>query len=335
MKKQALRAVTLIWLVLAIALPVAAQEATPALSPVASPVAAGEGADVQAATRWLIDQQLENGAFAGFSGEADAGTTVDALTALVAADQAGADTGTSIEDALAYLASGDVALVYAQTGVGQAAKLTLALAAAGENPREFAGVDPASIVEAGQNDETGIYGGGLYDHAYAMMALVATGSDVPASALNALVTTQAENGGWAFDGSMDPAMADSNTTAMIVQALVASGNADHEVMSAAQEFLAGTTTENGAAYAPGADADANSTALVLQAMLATGEDTARLEAALETFQTDSGAYFYQGSDPAPNLFSTVQAIPAAAGQALPLMPGSEATPAAFGGLLAA
>jgi hypothetical protein len=329
MKRITMCAMSLIWLILAVAIPVGAQKATPSASP------AAEGGDLASATAWLIDQQGEDGAFAGFSGEPDAGTTVDALTALVAADQAGVDTGTSIPDALAYLESGDVALVYEQTGVGQAAKLTLALVAAGRDPRDFATTNPVSIVETGQNDETGVYSTGLYDHAYAMMALAATGSEVPTSAVDALAATQAENGGWSFDGSTDPAMADSNTTSMVVQALVATGDAGHEMMAPALEFLESTITDDGAAYAPGAEADANSTALVLQAMLATGGETAGLEAALATFQTDSGAYFYQAADPSENLFSTVQAIPAVAGVVLPILPEGDATPVAIHRLQAA
>ena len=329
MKRMTMPAMVLIWLVLAVAIPVGAQEATPSASP------AVEGGDLASATAWLIDQQGEDGAFVSFSGEPDAGTTVDALIALVAAEGAGVDTATSIPDALAYLESGDVALVYEQTGVGQAAKLTLALVAAGRGPRDFATTNPVSIVEAGQNDETGVFGTGLYHHAYALMALAATGSEVPASALDALAATQAENGGWSFDGSTDPATADSNTTSMVVQALVATGNAGHEVMVPALEFLESTITDDGAAYAPGAEADANSTALVLQAMLATGGETAGLEAALATFQTDSGAYFYQAADPSENLFSTVQAIPAAAGAVLPILPEGDATPVAIRELHAA
>lgn len=333
MKREMLRLVALVWLALAMVVPVGAQEATPSVD--ASPVAANASPDLQAAANWLMEQQLEDGAFVGFSGEADAGTTVDAIIALVAAEQAGIDTGTSVDDAITYLASGDVVLVYEQIGVGQAAKLTLALVAAGEDPRDFVGNAPIGIVENGQDDTTGIYGSGLFDHAYAMMALTATGSEVPATALDALVATQAENGGWAFDGSTDPAMADSNTTAMVVQALVASGNADHESIAPAMEFLASTVAEGGAAYAPGSDPDANSTALVLQAMIATGEDTAALETALATFQTDSGAFFYQAADPTENLFSTVQAVPAAAGVDFPLLPATDGTPAALLGQLAA
>ena len=211
----------------------------------------------------------------------------------------------------------------------------LALVAAGEDPADFASTNPLGAVEGGQDADTGIYGGGLFDHAYALMALGVTESEIPASALDAIVETQAGNGGWAFDGATDPAMADSNTTSMIVQALVATGNADHESIAPAMEFLATTVTDEGAAYAPGAEADGNSTALVLQAMIATGEDAAALEAALPAFQAESGAFFYQSADPADNLFTTVQAVPAMAGAALPIVPTTDATPTAIRWLEAA
>lgn len=320
------RFTALVIMAMAVLAPVSAQESTPS----ASPVAAGTG--LEGAVAWLQAQQMEDGAFAGFSGEADAGTTVDAIVALVATEQAGIDIGTSVDDAVAYLASGDVALIYQQIGVGQAAKLVLALVAAGENPADFAGTDPLTIVENCHNPETGLYCKGLdmnlYDHAYVLLALSATDSEIPASALDAVAETQAENGGWAFDGATDPAMADSNTTAMLVQALVASGNADHESVAPAMEFLASTVTEDGAAYSIGAEPDGNSTALVLQAMIVAGNDTTTLEAALATFQGESSAFFYQPAEPTDNLFTTVQAVPAMAGVALPVAPATEATPVA-------
>lgn len=319
-----IRLVAVVMMAMAIVLPASAQDSTPAVSP----ETAGEGG-LAAATSWLLDQQLENGAFAGYSGEEDAGTTVDAIIALVAANNAGIDTADAVDTAIAWLGTGDIALVYEQTGVGQAAKLVLALVAAGENPADISGSNPISIVEAGQDAESGFYGEGLYNHAYAILALAATGNDVPSNALDVMASSQAENGGWAFDGATDPAMADSNTTAMVVQALVASGNADHEMMALALDFLASTVTDTGAAYAPGAEVDANSTALVLQAMIATGGETSGLDSALASFQLESGAYFYQSADTSENLFSTVQAIPAMAGAVLPVAPSSDATPVAL------
>lgn len=342
-KRLTTRLAVLLWALALAIVPLAghagAQDATPAASPVALPNATPvAGTGLEGATAWLLSQQRGDGSFPGFSGESDPGTTLDALVALVAADQAGIDTGSATDDAIAYLGSDDTARVYTETGVGQAAKLVLGLIAAGQDPRDIGGVDPLAIVEQGQDGDSGIYGTGIFDHALAIMALTSAGVEVPASAFAALASTQAENGGWAFDASTDPASADTNTTALVVQALVASGNGDSELMEPAVAYLQSSITSTGAVYAvsEGAIADANSTALVLQAMIVTENDnTATLENALTTYQGPSGAFFYQGSDPTDNLFSTVQAIPALAGLALPVLPAGDALPSAGLWLVAA
>lgn len=329
MKRNTVRAIAMLWLMLALVIPagIGAQEATPAASPVGTSPALG--GDLGAAAFWLMDQQNDDGSFSGFSGEPDAGTTVDAVIALVAAEQQGVDTGTSIDDAIAYLASGDVALVYEQIGVGQSAKLVLALVAVGENPADFVTTNPLAIVQNGQDAGSGIYGTGIYDHAYALLALAATGSEIPSTALDALANTQTDNGGWAFDASTDPTSADSNTTAMVIQALVATGHADDAMVENGLAFLLTVLNdEGGAGYSQGAEPDANSTALVAQALIATQGDAFRPLASLQQFQLPSGAYFYQYADTSENLFSTLQVIPALAGVAFPVMPASSATPVA-------
>lgn len=308
----------------------AQSSSTPTASPVASPVAGATG--IEGAAKWLISQQAEDGSFPGFSGNADAGTTVDAIVALAAAKEAGVDVGSSIDNGVAYLASGDVALVYTQTGVGQAAKLALGLIAAGQNPDDFANVSPLLILEHGLNADTGLYGTGLYDTALTMLALAADGKAVPATVLDALKATQAENGGWAFDGSTDAANADSNTTSMVVQALLASGNADSELIAGGVEYLKSTIAGAGATYNLAAEArpDANSTALVAQGLLAAGDEALLLIQALASFQNADGSFFYNAATPGANLMATIQAIPALAEIAFPIVPGAaEATQVAL------
>jgi len=300
----------------------ATAQATPAASPEASPASGGQG--IAAATAWLISQQGEDGSFLGFSGEPDAGTTVDALLSLAAAKEAGVDVGSAIDDALTYLASSDIALVYTQTGVGQSAKFTLALIAVGQDPANFANVSPLMILDHGLNPETGIYGSGLYDHALSILALVAAGKDVPTEAIGAIAQTQAENGGWAFDGSTDDAAVDSNTTSMVLQALVAAGQGEGDVVTKGVGYLESVSTDKGATYdlTEGASPDANSTAVVIQGLLATGNDATALLAALGTFQNADGSFFYNAETPGANLIATVQAIPALAKVAFPIQPAS-------------
>lgn len=307
--------------------PMAAQEATPAATAVG----------LDGAVNWLVSQQLEDGGFPGFTGESDTGFTIDALVALAAARNANVDTGDAIDRALDFLATGDEALVFAQTGVGQASKLILALAAVGVDAEGFGNVMPLGIIQQGQND-AGMYGTGVYDHAYAILALTVAGEDVPAAAIDVLAATQADNGGWAFDASTDPAMADSNTTAMVIQALVVAGHGDSELVAMGVRYLQSVVSDGGSAYndVEGAPLDANSTAIVYQAFLATSTEASGLETALLDFQNPTGALFYTADDTTDNAYATVQAIPALAGQPLPIVPAADAaTPIAWHDLTAA
>lgn len=304
-------------------MPAAAQPATPA-----------SAAALDNAVAWLMTQQADDGGFVGFSGETDAGTTVDVILALAAAQQAGVDV--DLAPALGYLSNGDVALVYAQTGAGQAAKLVLALAAAGADPRNVNGVDPYSLAVAGLNDDTGFYGFGVFDHALVMLAMAAVGEAIPGDAIERLTSAQIEDGSWAFDGTTAVGAGDTNTTAMAIQALVAAGQTSESSVVNGLDYLRSAQLDGGGfSYQPGggALADANSTGIVVQAIGAAGQDPASADwndalGALIAFQNESGAFHYNPDMPDDNLFATVQAIPAVAAVALPIDGVSEATPLA-------
>lgn len=314
---------------------VLAQGGTPSTVPTATPdptVAA-----VERAVDNLLAQQGEDGGFLGFSGEADPGTTTDAVYALKAAGFRGVDVDPALEAAVGYL--GDQGAAYAASGPGQAAKVALALVAAGEDPKDFGGVDllaaataPVGTPAAGAEVATpavapGVYGSGIYDHALVVLALAAAGAPVPAEAIDALRATQGDDGSWGFDGSTAPGSGDSNTTALVVQALVASGNGTDPAIEAALAYFRTVETTQGQFAFAAADplvADANSTALVIQAILAVGQDPASADdwgnpaRGLAAFQNVSGAFRYQDAEPADNLLATLQAIPALAGVPLPV-----------------
>ena len=315
MSRSISRVSALVLLVLAMLAPVAisAQDATPDASPVAVP-------GVEGAVAWLIDQQQEDGSWLGFSGEPDVGTSIDAVLALAAADVSGIDTGDSIDNALAWLDADPATADYATSGPGASAKLVLALVAVGDEDLEIGGTTPLEIVLEGHDANSGLYGFGLYDHAYSLMALSVTGYEIEPEAISVLETMQAENGGFAWDGSTDEAMVDSNTTSMVVQALVAAGEGD-DIVAAAMDYLRLTVNDQGAGYGIGGEADSNSTALVAQAFIAVDEDATHLVTQLSTFQNPNGAYFWMVSDVTDNSFSTMQAIPAAVELAFPIVPG--------------
>ena len=299
---------------------VAAQPATPGASPVASPVT---GSVLERAGTYLQSQQAADGGFPGFESTSDPGVTADAVVALASARQAGVDVGSAIEDALAYLEA--EGLAYAETGAGQRAKLILAVVAAGDDPSSFAGQDLVESLFATE-PETGIYGSGLFDHALVTLAAAAVGSDRTAALAEPFASYQTPDGSWAFDTSTAAGGGDTNTTALVVQALVAAGMGDSPAIEPALAFLGMAQAPGGGfAYQP-ADPlvpDANSTALALQALFAAGTDpgnesvNAALDA-LAAFQNPSGGFRYTDDVPEDNLFATVQAMPALASLALPV-----------------
>jgi hypothetical protein len=303
-----------------------AQESTPTASS-----GVNAATPLIAATTWLREQQDPSGAFPGFSGEPDAATTTDAVMALAAAQESDPAAAAALDAALDYLEESGA--TYAQTGPGQAAKLGMAAIAGERDPRAFAGIDLVAAMTAPlatpvATGLAGIYGDDLYDHALVLIGLTAAGETVAESAIAPLRAAQGKDGGWAFDGATTPGAADSNTTALVIQALAASGHGDDPMVANALAFLSSLLAPDGSGFAYGPVdplvADANSTALVVQGLLAAGEDPSADEwgnaaAALARFQTPSGGLRYMASDEEPNLLATLQGIPAMAGLPLPVV----------------
>ncbi len=303
-----------------------AQDASPAATPAAGP-------GLQGAIDWMVPQQSEDGGYPGFEGTSDPTATTNYIIALAAAGAAGIDVAEPLDRAWGYMS--EQALVYAQSGAVQSAMLSLAAAAAGQNPSEINGVLPLTLATSLVNETTGLYGSGVYDHAIILMAMAVAGEAVPPAAVDALKAVQIADGSWAFDATTTEGAGDSNTTAMVIQALVAIGEGDNEMIAPAVAYLA-TTAEAPGRYGYSAAepviADANSTALVVQALIATGVDVEASGdlAGLASFQNPSGAFRYQDADPADNAFATVQAVPALAIAALPVVgAGGASTPTAI------
>ncbi len=287
--------------------------------------APGPAAAVRAADWLIATHQNDDGGYSSFSAGAgmapsDAGGTIDALLALDAAD---ADTAPALD----YLrANGEALQAMAAEDGGQAGKIVLALTAADLAPADFEGHDYTADLAAHLDDD-GALAGDPYKHALAMLGLVAAGQAVPESAVAWLEGGQGAGGSWDDGfGTLDNA----DATAMAVMALLAAGrSADDASVAAAVDFLAGAqVAEGGWSYGAGLPAGANSTAVVVQTLLALGEDIAATEGrwavagrspldALLAFQGESGAFQADfGDGPSDDFYSTVQAIPAAAGRGM-------------------
>ena len=278
------------------------------------------------ALSWLRTQQAPSGQF-GFG----VGSTIDALFAIAAAGQDSRTWRSSANHSpLDYLETQVV--TYINTSAAATGKLVVGLYAAGDDPRHFGGVDLAAKL-ASYDGGNGRYGNAT-DQAWATLALRVLGQ--PTNGADAqLRGLQLANGGWS--SGFDPG-ADTNTTALALQALVAA----HEpvtstaIMSATAYLHTAQNLAGGFPYTPGDAPDTNSTATVIQALTATGggpaglgwtthlTDTTAITLTAQTpvrwllaQQSPSGAFTYGGSD---SDFATLQAIPALLARPLPIAP---------------
>lgn len=281
------------------------------------PAQAQTSSEVDRALAWLREQQQPDGGFSnGFAPGSDPGTTADAVLAIVAGGQDPATWTVGAETPITYLAA--AARSQAPTP-GLAAKLALAAAAAGGDPSDLGGVDLITAIEGGFDQSTGLIGGAPYDSALAILALRVAGRPIPAEAVDGLLAFRLDDGSFSFNGDRTPGAGDSNTTALVVQALAAAERSDGlspsiEYFRSTQNPDGGWTYQKPSAF--GEATDANSTALVLQALRAAGEDPAGWgdpARTLESLQLPNGAFIFNAATSSENLLATVQAVPAMAG----------------------
>lgn len=275
---------------------------------------------VDRALEWLLTNQQADGGFtSGFSDGSDLGATTEAVLAFAAADA-------NLEGSpspLAYLeAQATSGTLTDAAGLSRA--VMLAKAQAG-NPRAIAGKDLVAALLATQDKATGRFGDSIYAHAYALLALHNASEPLPADAVELLLDEQQTGGGWAMLGGDE--VADTNTTSLAVQALLAAG--EEAAAQKAVTYFAGVQNPDGgfpwqnpSPY--GTDTDANSTAVVLQALVALGEDPANwapkgaspVDALLALWDAESGAYNWQLAMPGANVLATAQAVQALSGMTL-------------------
>jgi hypothetical protein len=287
--------------------------------PLQTVLAQNDAGDIDGALNWLETQLQEDGGFSnGFAPESDVGATADAVLAFVVAGRDPGSiltsSGVSPLDFLRNWTNSDV-----DSGPGAAAKVALAVIAAGFDANTFAERDLIGLIRDGFDSESGLFGFGPFDSGLAILALVASESEIPAGAVESLIATRLEDGSYAF--TYDPTLTtgDSNTTALVVQALLASG-IDEEVGASIEYFRNTQNDDGGWTYQKpsefGEDTDSNSTALAIQALGAAGEDLSNWGDpmnVLDALQESSGAFAFSSTFTGDNMLATLQAIPTLAG----------------------
>lgn len=293
----------------------------------AMPAMAADYPQNEAALAWLRQCQEPDGGFSsGFAAGSDFGTTVEVILAGVAAGEdvstwVASSGKTPLDYVMSQVAAGKA------SDVGDLSKAAFVAVATGQNPRSFGGVDLVSRMSAQQNLATGQYGDTLFKHAYVVLALHNAGAPVPESAVTAMTAQFTDDGAWALFGGTTPGIADTNTTALVMQALVAVGQPDAAAgaipyLQRMQNADGGFPYQKPSAW--GTDSDANSTAVVLQALKALGttltsfasSGTDPVGALLALADSTSGAYFWQAAVPYANMLATAQAVQATEGMTL-------------------
>ncbi|MGI8474766.1 MAG: prenyltransferase/squalene oxidase repeat-containing protein [Thermomicrobiales bacterium] len=277
---------------------------------------------LKAGAAWLQARQDAGGGFADMRGTIDLGVTAEIVTVLVALRNVGVAVKT--DEAVGYLRK------HAKADVGQAAggdgKVVVALVAGGADPRKADGVDLVARVIASWHEATGTYGTTSLDNAFALMALAVTGEKIPDLAIKTLATSQNGDGSWAFGAASGGGSGDSNTTAFMIEALVATGHRADKAVGKAVEYLRSTRSANGGfGLGSGAPSDANSTAFVITALTAAGEKLKSKEwsgapASLAALQNEGGAFRYTDAEPGDDLLATIGALLALSGAAEPVLP---------------
>lgn len=268
---------------------------------------AGDTGPVPRAIAWLHTQQLPDGSFgarmAGGRYAPSVSATADVVYVLAVHGEdpgspAWSQNGTSLLDALARLAPD-----YTVADAGQAGKVARAVAAAGRNPRSFAGLDLIQRIQAAYDPRTGRYHpASLFRHTLAIEGLWWAGEKVPEAALRALWEAQLDDGGWSW--SFDGTKSDVDTTGLVMQVLAGRiGARDEPALAQAAVYLCRQQQSTGG-WGVGnvaGPANANSTALAIAGLRAAGYDL-RTSAfrrggrsaldALYAFQEPGGAFVY-------------------------------------------
>lgn len=279
------------------------------LAAAAVPVAAETdvvGAATCRALTWLATQQGPDGSF-GFrpatgAYQPSASTTADAVYVLarLGEDPDGSAWTRGGNSALAALAA--LAPAYVGTDAGQAGKVARAVAAAGADPRDFAGMDLVAIIQAAYDPATGRFHPALlFRHTLAVEGLMRSGVPVPPAALDALLNAQLSDGGWFW--SFDGQQSDVDTTGRVLQLLAAdmAFSAPQAYARAAGLLEQLQTAAGGWGVGPAGAPNGNSTALAVSGLTAAGFDLSGPQFqkqglspldALLSFQEDTGAFVY-------------------------------------------
>ncbi len=266
-------------------------------------------------------------------GFADAFTTIKVVLAVAAAGRpVETFTATTGATPLDFLAA--QAVTYTHNGsptgtlnAGRTGLLAVAVAAADGDPRAFGGMDLVGALTSVYSPTGGVYGaGGTGNQSWAVLGLAAAQEPIPPTATTYLLGLQHGDGGWGWGPLSDP-----DTTALVVQALLASGHvtsAHPALVKAVGYFRATQMAAGGWGYEDWVTGEpvlsADSTAAVIQALAAMGYRPATASwatpdgdphTALLSLRRADGSFAAAGSP----VLATAHAVPGLLESPLPIL----------------
>jgi Prenyltransferase and squalene oxidase repeat len=152
--------------------------------------------------------------------------------------------------------------------------------------------------------------------AWSVLALRAGGRPAGGATVRYLLRRQRKNGGWPWHPR---GTADSNDTAVVLQALVSVGVRGRVVQRGARYLRSMQAQSGGFRLVPGREPDAQSTAWAIQGLLAVrAKPGAKAYRYLATLRRADGSYRYSKRYAVTPVWVTAQVLPALAGRPFPL-----------------
>ena len=275
------------------------------------------------ALNWLKTIQNYDGGFANPGEESEIGKTAWAVMAIVSAGQDPHDWKKGGKSPIDYMRE-TLNESLGKMGTADYARTILALISAGENPRNFSGVDLVDILKSKVRPD-GQIGDFIYTTIWGILALNASGENVTNS-VEWLIDHQNDDGGFAWAVGEK---SDYDDTAAAIQALISAGvSAESPVIQDALAYLkTGQNEDGGFRYFGTSASNSASDSWIIQALVSAGQNPLSWKKNgisvvdhLISLQTSEG-YFkyttYQTSNPG---YMTVSAIMALLGKPHPIKP---------------
>ncbi|MBI2691064.1 MAG: hypothetical protein HYX29_03865 [Solirubrobacterales bacterium] len=256
------------------------------------------------------------------------GFKADTLSALAAAKKIGVSVPSSTRDGILSSVEEDTSS-YAITA-GATAKLILAAAATGRNPRCFGPKNEESdlynILKSFYNSSSGQYGKTSFDQALALLALKAAYQKIPSKAIGFAKSRRGQYG-WNFAMSKNSGD-DVESSALMIEALRSAGVSRKESgLRSAYKWITFQRNIDGGYNpdTPNGETQADATSYVIRAADTIGAGTSKAKRALRALQKKGGSF--RSSPSAAGSYptiSTTNAVLALSGQHYPVVARSKA-----------